>query len=111
MRLETPEPELHSEGETLYKKYCISCHSMNLSGDIMGPEMNVPRNVLEYRTAADFVAFAANPQAFRARSPMPKMRYLGEYTLEKITGHVASMSACKVCVTPMGCAEYADATK
>ena len=111
MRLETPQPELHGEGEMLYKKYCMSCHSMNLIGGIMGPEMNVPRNILEYRTAADFVAFAANPQAFRARSPMPKMRYLGEDTLEKISGYVASMSARKVCVTPMGCAEYADVTK
>ena len=111
MRLETPQPELHGEGEMLYKKHCMSCHSMNLIGGVMGPEMNVPRNILEYRTAADFVAFAANPQAFRARSPMPKMRHLGEDTLEKITGYVASMSARKVCVTPMACAEYADATK
>ena len=111
MRLETPHPELHGEGEMLYKKHCMSCHSMNLVGGVMGPEMNVPRNIFEYRTAADFVAFAANPQAFRARSPMPKMRHLGEDRLEKITGYVSSMSARKVCVTPMGCAEYADATK
>jgi hypothetical protein len=37
------------------------------------------------------------------------MRYLGEDKLKKITGYVKSMSERKVCVTAMGCAEYADA--
>ena len=108
MRLSTPDPEAHGDGEQLYKKHCMSCHSINLIGGIMGPEMNVPRNILEYRSESDFIAFAANPQAFRARSPMIKMRYLGEDKLKKITGYVKSMSARKVCVTAMGCAEYAD---
>ena len=108
MRLSTPDPEAHGEGDRLYKKHCMSCHSMNLIGGIMGPEMNVPRNILEYRSESDFIAFAANPQAFRARSAMIKMRYLGEDKLKKITGYVKSMSARKVCVTAMGCAEYAD---
>ena len=111
MRLETPDPHLHGEGEGLYKKHCMSCHSMNLIGGLMGPEMNVPRNILEYRSEADFIAFASDPQAFRTRSPMPKMRYLGEDKLKKITGYVRSMSVRKVCVSAMGCAEYADALK
>lgn len=108
MRLSTPDPEAHGEGERLYKKHCMSCHSMNLIGGIMGPEMNVPRNILEYRSESDFIAFAANPQAFRARSAMIKMRYLGEDKLKKITGYVKSMRSRKVCVTAIGCAEYAD---
>ena len=111
MRLATPDPQLHGEGEGLYKKHCMSCHSMNLIGGLMGPEMNVPRNIFEYRSESDFIAFASDPQFFRARSPMPKMRYLGEDKLKKITGYVKSMSVRKVCVTAMGCAEYADALR
>lgn len=50
---------------------CIACHSLNLQGGTVGPELNVPRNVTEYRDDATLRAFIRDPRSFRARSPMP----------------------------------------
>jgi mono/diheme cytochrome c family protein len=60
-----------SDGEKLFKRYCIACHSVNLIGGSVGPELNVPRNVLEYWSESNVRLLIRNASSFRAQSKMP----------------------------------------
>jgi mono/diheme cytochrome c family protein len=54
-----------------FQKNCIACHSLNLEGGVLGPELNIPKNILEYRERKMLKEFISNPSSFRARSKMP----------------------------------------
>lgn len=54
-----------------FKQHCLKCHSINLQGGELGPELNAPKNVTEYWRAADLRAFITDPQSYRYKSKMP----------------------------------------
>jgi len=58
-------------GFKVFSQNCIACHSLNLEGGVLGPELNVPRNILEYRDRKALREFIGDPSSFRARSKMP----------------------------------------
>lgn len=58
-------------GFQTFKNACIRCHSMNLQGGELGPELNVPKNITEYWSEKVLQQFIQNPLNFRARSKMP----------------------------------------
>jgi len=58
-------------GFSLFMKSCISCHSVNLEGGVLGPELNIPKNITEYRDRGYLVEFIKDPSSFRAKSKMP----------------------------------------
>jgi len=60
-----------TRGYKLFKKNCMACHSLNLQGGVVGPELNVPKNILEYEDRKFLKEFIGNPSSFRARSKMP----------------------------------------
>lgn len=73
-----------ARGFMLFKTDCIRCHSINLVGGDIGPELNTPKNVLEYwdqRTLHDFVQ---NAPSFRARSKMPAFPQLNDGDIDDI---------------------------
>lgn len=59
------------KGFTHFKGLCLRCHSMNLEGGDLGPELNVPKNITEYWDRDVLHSFIKNPASFRARSKMP----------------------------------------
>jgi mono/diheme cytochrome c family protein len=59
------------QGYKIFQQNCTSCHSLNLEGGVLGPELNVPRNILEYEDRKFLKAFIGSPSSFRARSKMP----------------------------------------
>ncbi|MGE0725453.1 MAG: c-type cytochrome, partial [Alphaproteobacteria bacterium] len=63
-------------GFGLFVRNCISCHSVNMVGGIVGPELNVPRNVTEYWSAEHLPNFIKAPEDYRARSKMPNFGHL-----------------------------------
>ena len=96
-------PEAAS-GFALYKARCISCHSVNLAGGVLGPEMNVPRNITTYRQREHLEGFVRNPSAYRARTAMPAFEDLSERDLDLILDYLAAMKDARVCETAASCA-------
>jgi hypothetical protein len=52
-------------GFQTFRVQCLPCHAINRAGGKVGPELNVPRNILEYRDPVVLRAFIKDPTAFR----------------------------------------------
>lgn len=84
------------EGFQLFSQTCMKCHSVNKIGGVMGPEMNIPKNITEYWTDANIIAFAKNPQSFRYRSPMAPITGVSDEDFTKILSYLKYISKHKV---------------
>jgi mono/diheme cytochrome c family protein len=58
-------------GFKLFSRYCIRCHSVNLAGGEVGPELNIPKNITEYFKEQELPGFIRNAAAYRAGTKMP----------------------------------------
>lgn len=63
--------EQANNGFNLFSRYCIRCHSINLSGGEVGPELNVPKNITEYFKESELAKFILNAPSYRAGTKMP----------------------------------------
>ena len=54
-----------ARGFELFAGECIRCHSINQEGAKLGPDLNVPQNILDYRPEEQVRAYIKNPQFFR----------------------------------------------
>lgn len=91
-----PTNERMVAGFELYKEKCMKCHSMNMVGGVMGPEMNVPKNITEYWQVADIKAFVKNPYAYRYNSKMPPVAHLKDAELDQIIDYIGYMKGQKI---------------
>ena len=63
-----------TRGHKVFQQNCMACHSLNLQGGVVGPELNVPKNILEYEDRKFLKEFISDPSSFRARSKMPAFK-------------------------------------
>ena len=77
-------------GHRLFLRDCIRCHAINRQGGRLGPDLNVPRNVLSYRPKEQLRAFIKNPRAFRYGN-MPAQTHLSEAALDQLLAYLAAM--------------------
>ena len=78
-----------------FKDDCIRCHSINLQGGDLGPELNTPKSILEYWDPKTARKFIRSPSSFRARSKMPPFTRLTESDLDDLFAYLDFMKAHK----------------
>ncbi len=80
-----------------FKQHCLKCHSINLQGGELGPELNAPKNVTEYWRAADLRAFITEPQSYRYKSKMPPFgSQLSPAQIDEVLAYLQQMSRQKI---------------
>ena len=77
-------------GYDVFRTDCIACHSINGEGGTVGPDLNVPRAIVEYRPAAQLKAYIRNPAAFRYGN-MPAHDYLTPADLDGLMAYFGAM--------------------
>jgi mono/diheme cytochrome c family protein len=81
-------------GFALFRADCLRCHAVNQEGGRVGPDLNVPQNILEYRPEPQIRAFIRDPRTFRYSS-MPAHPDLRERDLDDIVAYLRAMKARK----------------
>lgn len=87
--LPTGAPEAAQRGFAIFKGQCIHCHMINREGGKVGPELNVPQSVVEYRDAAYLKAFILDPWSFRYGAMPPQN--LTPAQLDDVLAYFAAM--------------------
>ena len=78
------------QGFTIFRGECIACHAINGEGGTIGPDLNVPQSIVEYRPAEQIKAYVRNPQTFRYTS-MPAHEYLTAADLDGLVAYFRAM--------------------
>ncbi len=86
--LETTAPGW--SGYEIFQRSCASCHSINGEGGKVGPELNVPMNIVEYRPVEQIKSYIRDPQATRYTS-MPAHPGLSEGDLDALVAYFEAM--------------------
>jgi mono/diheme cytochrome c family protein len=89
-----PEGSPARAGYAIFRRECVSCHAVNGEGGSVGPELNVPKSVAEYRDPAWIEAYVRDPSAIRYTS-MPSHLHLSEADLDALVAYFTHMSAHK----------------
>lgn len=79
-------------GYNKFKNLCVACHTVNLEGGEIGPELNIPQNITEYREIPYLKQFIKNPSSFRARSRMMTFDFLADEDLDSILAYLSYMA-------------------
>ena len=77
-------------GFEIFRIQCLACHAINRAGGKVGPELNVPRNILEYRDASVVREFVRNPLAFRY-TVMPAHLQMTKRELDDVIAYLDAM--------------------
>lgn len=83
-----------TRGFALFRQRCVRCHAINREGGRVGPDLNVPRSVTEYRDEATLRAFIRDPRAFRYGA-MPSHHDLSEGDLDALLAYLRHMAGLK----------------
>lgn len=79
-----------SAGFAIFRNECVSCHAINGEGGKVGPDLNVPRSIVEYRPAEQIKAFIRDPRSFRYTS-MPSHLHLSARDLDSLVAYFRVM--------------------
>ncbi len=77
-------------GFAIFRSECVSCHAINGEGGKVGPDLNVPRSIVEYRPAEQIKAFIRDPRSFRYTS-MPSHLHLSAHDLDALVAYFRVM--------------------
>ena len=81
-------------GFEIFKSDCVACHALNGEGGRVGPDLNVPRSIVEYRPREQIKAYVRDPQTFRYTT-MPSHTYLTDADLDALIAYFDAMSGLK----------------
>ncbi len=70
-------------GFSIFKERCVRCHSIDNQGGKIGPDLNAPKNILEYRSQDMVKEFIKNPSEYRY-THMPDHKDLSDQDLDNL---------------------------
>ena len=77
-------------GYESFRDRCIKCHAINREGGHVGPDLNVPQNVTEYRPEDQIRAYIKNPASFRYGN-MPAHPDIKDDELDALIAYLRAM--------------------
>ena len=83
-------PSTAMRGFGIYREQCVHCHAMNREGGRVGPELNVPKSIVEYRPIDQIKAYIRDPLSFR-HGNMPAHPFLKDGDLEDLVRYFGAM--------------------
>lgn len=81
-------------GFALFRARCGNCHAINREGGHVGPDLNVPQSIVEYRPEAQIRAYIKDPATFRY-GIMPAHPDLRDEDLDHLLAYLRAMSTRK----------------
>lgn len=89
------EPDSPAQrGFAIFREQCIACHAVNGEGGTVGPDLNVPQSIVEYRPVEQVKAYIRNPATFRYTS-MPAHPNLSDAQLDDLIAYFSTMKTRK----------------
>ncbi|MBK8256630.1 MAG: cytochrome c [Polyangiaceae bacterium] len=77
-------------GFATFREQCVHCHAINREGGRVGPDLNVPQSIVEYRPADQIKAYILDPATFRYGN-MPAHPFLKEGDLNDLLAYFTAM--------------------
>jgi mono/diheme cytochrome c family protein len=77
-------------GLATFRAQCIHCHAINREGGRVGPDLNVPQSIVEYRPEAQIRAYIKDPATFRFGN-MPAHPTMTDAQLDELLAYFRAM--------------------
>lgn len=84
------ENEAALKGYEIFSASCIRCHAINREGGKLGPDLNVPQNILSYRPEEQVRAYIRDPETFRYSS-MPAHPDFSDADIDHLIAYLSLM--------------------
>lgn len=79
-----------ARGFAIFKQQCILCHAINRQGGRVGPDLNVPMSIVEYRPERQIKDYIRDPRRFRYGA-MPAHPHLSDGDLDALVAYFRAM--------------------